>query len=286
MRFNPHWDALAWAFLPTLVPLVTGYLVAWRGMPVAALRRVAQVILLPALLFSILSGPIPLRTFLIGAGVGVAMSVVGLWLVKLWSRLTLAELDPAAAYPNVALFALPFLAMSWGAKGLSLRVAAAVFVGVSLTRLLAESGQRGMLAVLREPWLYAGALAFAMQFFGVSFEWPNRGLGALATAAYPMLMLTLGAMLHPLSGVFEKQVWLAMLTRFGCGFGIVFLAHTVLQLPRSAYEVLLVVALAPPANTLVALIGEAPEVGPSRNMVTTGTVASLIAMAALFIVLA
>src|SRR5688572_9714669 len=128
-------------FLPTVLPLTAGWLLArFARTPTEPLADLSRFVLFPALLFITFLTPIKTETLLVLGGIGVAMALAAIVLLGVAGRHLNLAIGLPAALPNVACFALPFLALSWDAKDSSLRGAAVIFVGAALTLAVKSSG--------------------------------------------------------------------------------------------------------------------------------------------------
>ncbi len=275
--------AAAADFLPLVVAVAAGYVLArWGALPPRALRRLLRYALFPVLIFAVLVDRADPMTFAILVGVGGAMALVGMALVYAAPHVLRPPVDPSAAIPNVACFALPFLAMSWSSVGLG--VACAVFVGVSVVQLAVE---RRIAELAREPWLYAvGAALLVKMLLGI----PDadgllaRTAAPLAAAGYPVLLIFLGASLHPFEGIGSGTAWASAAVRLVAGFGVGLLAVALLPMSRGVMEALIVVSLAPPASKSLTLTDRLSDRAGGRAAVAAGTPLALVAMVLLWVI--
>ena len=280
---NPSF--LLQVFLPTLVPLAAGYaLRRFTHVSAQPLATVARWVLVPALLFLALLGPMAPRTSALAAGAGAGLTLAALGALALARRLGWSRGESGAdAAPNVAVFALPFLVLSWDADGTAVRTAAWMFVGVGATSL-AVRGSAGWAQLAREPWLYAVVAAVGLRWLEVPVRIPQHALGALVQGAYPLLLLYLGTLLHPVGSWLERRTLVTLGCRFASGAVIIVLLHLLAPLPRMAFEAAVVVALAPPAAAGAALVGESRGDEDRMGGHLVGTVASLALMLGLLLV--
>ena len=104
-------------FLPTLVPIAVGYTLARHlGLSANPLRTVARYALVPPLLFALLLGTFQTRTIGVLSATGAGMVLVVLYAVPALARASKLTLEGGTTMPNLAVLALPFLSLSWGAK--------------------------------------------------------------------------------------------------------------------------------------------------------------------------
>ncbi len=267
------------SMLPTIVPLFAGYAVArWAGGGPQALRGILRYAILPALLFLVLVAGVRQELLLKLLVIGIAMGAAGYLLVQFLPKVLGGQhIDASAAIPNIACFTLPFLALSWETKQFGIRAAAILFVAVAVTLMVAERRGKAGQALLKEPWAYAAAAALIFNLLSLSPSWVAKGVGPLAQAAYPLLLMYLGAALHPVGGADfqDKGVWFSVATRYVAGVGVALLAAAIFKITGDLKEALILVGFAPPATAALALTGGG-EGGGSRKVVVVGTLVSLV----------
>lgn len=266
--------------LPVLAPLAAGYAVArWLGLSARPLTVILRYILFPVLLFTGLQENLPFHVFLLVAATGSLMTLVGLGLVRNAHRFLKPQVDSSAAMVNIACFAAPVLALGWAANGLG--SACALFVGVALTWFLIES--RDWRALQREPWVYAVAAALLFQAGQVSLPWFDSMLTPLALASYPILLLYLGASLHPWVSLRDSSAWATVSIRLLTGLGIGLVAVAVLPFSTAVAEGVILASLAPPATRTLMLVSGTEDTSRSHAAAVIGTLASLLALATLLL---
>lgn len=261
------------ALLPTLFPIFVGYAVArWAGVGTKSLSKLVQYVFFPAVMFIVLQTRMELGTFVIVAGIGAAMAAAGVLLSRNSKRVIAGKVDLSAAALNIACFSIPFLGLSWGARGVG--TACSLYVGMAVTLRLFESG-RDVKPLLREPWALATILALAVHQLGIHLDAINGFVSPFATAAYPLLLVLLGTALHPLGSFSNREAWLTVGIRVVSGFAVAALAIVVLPLSVAVAEGLMLVALAPPAAAAVTLGGSRHDSDRARDATILGTLVSL-----------
>jgi predicted permease len=267
--------------LPTIVPIIAGYALArWVGLNTQALASVARYVFLPALLFTVLEGRMPLNTFLIVAATGVALAGTGLLVVRKGPRFLKQKIDASAATFNIACFSVPLLALSWASRGLG--TACALFVGVTIM-LVGFNSRGGWRALRKEPWLWAVIAALAFQEMGISVGALQKVVSPIAQASYPVLLVLLGVALHPFPLLRDARTWTTVGVRMAASFGVALLAIAALPFTASVAEGLVLVSLAPPATQAISL-GSAADDGKAAHATSfIGTLASLAAVVALLV---
>ena len=268
-------------FLPILVLVGSGYALArWGTLSAAPIRKVLRYLFFPALLYVLVVDRLEPATFVAIVGIGVAMAVVGLVLVRVAPQVLKPKIHACAAVPNIACFAIPFLAAGWSSVGLG--VACALFVGVSVTQLAAESKIQ---AVLREPWAYAVAAALFVKLVDVipaNDVVVLKVLSPLAQGTYPLLFVFLGASLYPLKGIANGDAWATVGVRFVAGFTVGLVAVAVIPMSRGVLEAVIVVSLAPPATKGLTLTEQGEDTKAGRAAAVVGTLVALVAMVMLW----
>lgn len=266
--------------LPVLAPLAAGYAVArWLGLSTRPLTVILRYVLFPVLLFTGLQEHLPFHVFLLVAATGALMTLMGLVLVRNAHRFLKPQVDSSAAMINIACFAAPVLALGWAANGVG--SACSLFVGVALTWFLIES--RDWKALHREPWVYAVAVALLFQAGNVALPWFDSMLTPLALASYPILLLFLGASLHPWVPLRDGGAWATVSIRLLTGLGVGLIAVAVLPLSTAVAEGVILASLAPPATRTLMLAAGAEETTRAHAAAVVGTLASLLALAMLLV---
>lgn len=262
--------------LPALMPLFLGYaMAAWMGVQSNVLRPLIRNALFPILLFSTLAHDTS-RTFLTAAAVvGVVLGLVGVF-SRRWIKVPVA---PSAGIPNIACFGLPFFMLSLNGKTSGEMTAGIIFVALAVTVSLVEPGQQGAKALFRQPWMMAAIVAAVFVFGDVSQKYISRGLQPLVEAARPVLLVYLGACLHPLASLFNSKVWPSIAFRLITGLVIGGLATWKFgkYFSTDAEEAIILAALSPPATRGAALITDGGG-DSEHSVVAAGTIASLIAL--------
>ena len=266
--------------LPTLIPIVIGYAVArWAGLSMQPIATLLRTVFLPVILFSALRERVPFHIFLLLVAIGAVMAFAGMLLVRQAHRFLRPQVDRSAAVLNIACFSLPFFALSWASRGLA--TACALFVGVALAFFVVEV--RSARSLLREPWVYAVIAAILFHALGLSAPWVDAVVTPLASSAYIMLLLYLGATLHPWVSLRNADAWATVAVRMVSGAAVAALAVLILPLSSVIAQGIVLTGLAPPATRAMALGGELKESASSHNAATLGTLVSLVVIGALFL---
>jgi predicted permease len=270
-------------FLPTLVPLAAGWLLArFVRTPAEPLADLARYVLFPVLLFVTFLGPMKPESLLVLGSIGAAMALAAFGVLALAGRYLHLDIRAPAAMPNVACFALPFLALSWDAKDSGLRAAAAIFVGAALTLALYQAREGGLRQIVKEPWIWALAAAITVSAFGLPTKQIVHALTPLTRAAMPLFLVLLGASLYPLHGFADRSAWATVAARLVVGLAVGAAAVKLFSLPRGVVEATIVVALAPPTSSDLAMTEGTSTEG--RAPMVVGVPVSLAAMVALLVI--
>lgn len=265
-----------------MLPVAAGYgLARFAGLSSGPPRLLARCLLLPVLLFLILAAPIAPKASAVAVASGAAMVVLGMGVIALARRANGFTISPSAAIPNVAVFAVPFLKLSWDANGPAIRTAAWMFVGVAITMMLAR-GRLDVRGWIREPWLYAVVLAIALKVTSVSVPFLVKPVAPLAQAAYPLLLVYLGTLLHPLAIRLDRWTLGTVVVRLVTGIVIVLGANAIIPMPRMAFEAAVIVALAPPTDGPSSLVSNDEVRDPAAT--NLGTLISAACMVGLLVV--
>jgi hypothetical protein len=259
--------------LPALIPIAIGYVVArWAGISMQPIATLLRTVFLPVILFSALRERMPFATFLLLVLIGAVMALAGMFLVRHAHRFLRPKVDRSAAVLNIACFSLPLFALSWASNGLA--TGCALFVGVAVAFFAVEV--RSARALLGEPWAYAVVAAFVFRVLGVSAGWMDHVVSPLASSAFILLLLYLGAALHPWASFKNADAWATVAVRLVSGVGVGALAVAVLPISGTIAQGVVLTALAPPATGMLALSVRAPDSASGRAAATLGTLASLL----------
>ena len=263
--------------LPTVIPLIAGYAVArWVGLSTKPVETLLRWVLFPALLFVVLRGRMPFQTFLLVSVTGAVMTLVGLALVGSAHRFLKPSVDRAAGTLNIACFSVPFFALSWASNGLG--TGCALFVGMALTMHMIEK-RNDRTAIFREPWIYAVLAALLFHEGRFASGTLNRWLEPFAMAAYPVLLLFLGAVLQPQLSLRDANAWATVGVRMVSGLGVGLLAVALLPFSSAVAQGVIITSLAPPATQAMTLSGGGTDSASARAAATLGTIVTLIAIA-------
>jgi predicted permease len=138
-------------------------------------------------------------------------------------------------------------------------------------------------SLLSAPWVYA-IVAFLLCQRATSAGAEIEGvLKPIAQATYPLLLVVLGASLHPLVSMKDANAWATVCVRLVSGIGVAVLAIAVLPLSRLVAEGIFLTALAPPATPSMILCGAGKDTEPSRVAAALGTLVSLAAIVTLML---
>ena len=263
--------SLAESLAPTLVAIGAGYALArWVGLTTPPLIKLLRFVFLPVFLFLTLPARMsPEGTFSVVL-VGVAIVGMGTLIHRNAHRVFKAEVHASVAIPNVACFSIPLIALSWAGRGLG--TACALFVGVSVAAYIFEKGNAAKL--LLQPWLYAVVAGFLLEG---SVDALNPILTPLTGATYPLLLMLLGASLHPLDGFADLDAWVTAVLRVITGFGVAWLGIYLLSLSPTVGAGAIVAAMAPPATKVLSLAGSGKAEPEDRGAFGVGLLVSLLA---------
>jgi hypothetical protein len=265
-------------FLPLLLCLGGGYALArFTGMSTGPLQRLIRFGLLPLVLFDIILRRIEPVMFAEVAGIGAVLTLATAAVLVVAPRVLKPTVASAAATPNIAAFALPFLALSW--RGVGLGTAAALFVGVAVTLLVVRPRQNPFSSLVRQPWAYAVIAALALRIASLDTQTITTALSPISSAAYPILLVFLGASLHPFNGFRDTTAWTTVFVRLLMGAIIGLLAILLIPMTRGVLEAVVIAALAPPATRAVAFVDDNAELGASPssgNAMRIGTIVALV----------
>ena len=259
--------------LPSLVVVATGYSLArWLGLSTAPLNLLLRYVFLPVYLFVMLEKRMSFDTFFFVALIGGAVVVAGFLIHRNAHRVLKSHIDASVAIPNVACFSIPFFALSWGGRGLG--TACAFFVGVSIAAFILQ--KKDFAKLFREPWLYAALAGILYNELRGSVQLLDALLKPFMGAAYPLLLLLLGAALHPLEGFKDINVWVTSVLRVAIGFLVAWLGVTILPVTPAIAAGAVMASMAPPTTQSLSLAGSTKDTPLSRGSANVGLLVSLI----------
>ncbi len=279
---------------PVFALVAVGYLLAPRlNLDVRTLSRFAYYILTPAFLFNVLSSA------QIPAGLAVRMAIFiitvsagGILIAWLAARLMGAtpEMTAAhvliAAFGNVGNFGLPIIQFKFGEAALAPAsfyfLVLSIFgfvVGVTAATWGKGSPARAMRIAFTTPSVIAAAIAVLISGAGLSTPlFVQRGIGLLAGAMIPTMLVVLGAQLAGMGlPRLSRHVWLASLLRLVTGPLLAIVLAGLFSLPdleRGAG----ILQASMPAAVLAVLIAMEHKLLP--DFVTTAVLVSTLASAA------
>jgi len=267
-----HFSLVAESLLPALIVIAAGYALARLvGLSPVTLNTLLRYIFLPVYLFMTLEARMSFETFSFVALIGAAVVGVGVLIHRNAHRVLKNQVDASVAIPNVACFSIPIFALSWGGRGLG--TACAFFVGVSIAAFFIE--KQKFVKLLREPWVYAVAAAIlAKEIRGAELPL-DVVLSPFMGATYPLLLLFLGASLHPFEGISDINAWVTAVLRVGGGFLVALLGVSVLSVSPAIAAGAVMVSMAPPATKSLSLVGSAKDTPTSKGPANVGLLVSL-----------
>jgi predicted permease len=271
---------LAEALLPTLVVVAVGYSLArWMGLSTAPLITLLRFVFLPVYLFMMLPARLSPDRILIIALIGGAIVAVGVLIHRNAHRVFKTRVPDSVAIPNIALFSIPLFALSWGGRGIG--TACALFVGVSITAFIFE--KKSFPKLFQQPWLYAVVAGILLVEFQGSVEPFDVILSPFLGATIPLLLLLLGASLHPLKGFLDLDAWVTAILRVGVGFLVALLGVTLLPVSPAVAAGAVMASMAPAATKALSLAGPAKDSPSDRGPGNVGALVSLIVFALFFL---
>ena len=266
-------SSIAETLLPSIVIIAAGYSLArWVGLSTAPLNTLLRYVFLPVYLFMMLQARMSFQMFFFVALIGGAVVGVGVLIHRNAHRVLKTQLDASVAIPNVACFSIPVFALSWGGRGLG--TACAFFVGVTIAAFFMEKNDFKKL--FREPWLYAVVAGILVNEFQVSMQPLNAILTPIMDATYPLLLLFLGASLHPFEGIADVNAWATAVLRVAGGFLVALLGVSILSVSPAIAAGAVMVSMAPPATKSLSLVGSAKDTPSSRGSANVGLLVSMI----------
>lgn len=266
-------SSLAESLLPTLVIIIAGYLLArWSRLGIGSLITLLRFVFLPVYLFMTLQKRMSFQMFLFVALIGAAVVVIGFLIHRNAHRVLKTQVDASVAIPNVACFSIPLFALSWGGRGLG--TACALFVGVSIAAFLIE--KEGIAKLLRQPWLYAVVLGILFKEIRGSVKPLDVVLSPFMGATYPLLLLFLGASLHPFRGIKDLNAWVTVVIRVVVGFLVALLGVAILPVTPAVAAGAVMASMAPPATKSLSLAGSPRDWPQYRGPANVGVLVSLV----------
>jgi len=251
------------------------------GLSTAPLITLLRFVFLPVYLFMMLPARMSPDKILYVAVIGAAIVGAGVLIHRNAHRVFKTRVPDSVAIPNIALFSIPLFALSWGGRGIG--TACALFVGVSITAFIFE--KKGFPKLFQQPWLYAVLAGILLVEFRGSVEPFDVILSPFLGATIPLLLLLLGASLHPLKGFLDLDAWVTAVLRVGIGFLVAWLGVILLQgqiTPAIAAGAVMA-SMAPPATKALSLAGAAKDSPSDRGPGNVGLLVSLIVFALLIL---
>ena len=214
---------------PILICAGVGYAWAQKGIdyPVEFVTRLVMNIGAPCLILSSFSRAgidIGKMAEISAATVAVlvSMAVVGGALIRIM-RLKLSTFLPSLLFPNIGNMGLPVCLFAFGKTGLALglTVFLVIFTLQMSLGILLAAGRENLLGLVRQPVLWATAVAVGLVATGNSLPaWLDNTTGILGGATIPLMLVTLGVSLARLKVAEWKHSLLFSLVRVLGGFGL------------------------------------------------------------------
>ncbi len=207
------------------------------------------------------------------------MMALGTLLIRLL-RLQVSTFLPALLFPNIGNMGLPVCLFAFGETGLALglTVFLVIFTLQMSLGILLAAGRGNLRELLRQPVLWATAVAVALVATGGSLPaWLDNTAGILGGATIPLMLITLGVSLAQLKVAEWKHSLLFSLVRVLGGFGLALLVAGWFGLEGVDRGVLILQSSMPVAvfNYLLALRYQR-EPGEVAGMVVLSTLLSFV----------
>lgn len=279
------WLSVIEVVTPAFVLVLMGFLFGrFADTDIASLTNVVVYLAAPALIFtSLASGPwinaemgaMALGSLVLVLGVGLIVR-----LIAAFYALELGALYLPAMFMNSGNMLLPLSLFAFGEEGLRLSVVVFVTVAVLQSSLgvIIASGRLAPQEILRLPYVYAVAAAFAVHTWGIELS-PSisRPVSLLGDMAVPLMLLALGLRLRSVEIHAWRQPLLVSLARIGGGYlvALAFIEFTGLSgVARSC----LILAAVMPSAVINFVFAEkyANEAGDVATAIAVSTVVSLI----------
>ena len=233
------------AFVPFFVPILIGFLLArFSSLNAVNIFPLVRFIFLPAVVFHTLStGRINFTSFAYVALTGALIVVLGNLLMRGLKKVTKKDIDIDGAFPNVAYFTIPFFMVVLNSKGL--QTACSFLLGASVAQTLVQPSKRYWEKVWREPWIIAAAIGLAVGLARFKIPYLDLVFKPMHAAAAPLMLLYIGAYLHPFKGLKAADLAASLTTRMVIGFSVALLAINLLPISGSIAKSLIFLAIAP-----------------------------------------
>ena len=232
------------AFVPFFVPIIIGFLLArFSSLNAVNVFPLVRFIFLPAVVFHTLSGPINFTSFGYIALTGALIVVAGNLLLRGIKKATKQDIDIDGSFPNVAYFTIPFFMVVLGSRGL--QPACAFLLGASLAQIAVQPQKKYWEKVWREPWIIAAVLGIGLGLANFKIPYLDIVFDPMHAAAAPVMLLYLGAYLHPFKGFNPADLAASLVTRMLVGFAVALLAINLLPISGTIAKSLMFLAIAP-----------------------------------------
>lgn len=214
---------------PILICAGLGFVWAKRGFdyPVEFVTRAVMNIGAPCLIVSSFSNSgveagIMLKIVAASLVIMLIMLVIGLVMIRLM-RLSPSTFLPPLLFANIGNMGLPLCLFAFGETGLALGLAVflVVFSLQMSLGIVIVAGRGNLLALLRQPVLWATIIAVALVVGDLSLPvWLDNSTRLLGGFTIPLMLMTLGVSLSDLKVLEWKHSLIFSIVRVAGGFGL------------------------------------------------------------------
>ncbi|MFK7825161.1 MAG: AEC family transporter [Oligoflexales bacterium] len=234
------------AYVPFFVPIIIGYLLArFSSLNAVNVFPLVRFLFLPAVVFHSLSssGRFNFTSFGYIALTGALMVIGGNLLMRGLKKVSKKDINIEGSFPNVAYFTIPFFMVVLNSKGL--QTACSFLLGASIAQILVQPNKRYWEKVWREPWIIAAVIGIGVGLANVRIPYLDLVFKPMYAAAAPLMLLYLGAFLHPFKGLKIADLAASLSTRMIIGFAVALLAINLLPISGAMAKSLMLLAIAP-----------------------------------------
>ncbi|MFK7822697.1 MAG: AEC family transporter [Oligoflexales bacterium] len=236
-------------FSNTYVPFISlvgiGYCLArWAHLNPSNMFPLIRYLFLPVIIYNSVSSRIPVKTLTLIVLSGAAVTALSKLVFEKVNSRTSVKVSSDAAFPNVAYFTFPLIAMIFGSKGFG--TASSFLIGSFFANEIMKSSNIDWRQLIKEPIVIATVLGIVIAITGYKIPVLGKIIRPVYGASFSIILIYLGTLFHPFGSMNFGESLASVLLRMGTGFAAAFVAIKLFSFNGIVSKTIMLCALSPP----------------------------------------
>ena len=237
---------LANTYGPFLALIVIGYCLArWAQVNSSNVFPLIRYVFLPVIIYSSVSSRINVKTLTLIVLSGAAVTGISKFIFEKVNSKTNMHVAVDAAFPNVAYFTFPMIAMIFGSKGFG---TASSFLLGSFFAYEAMRGSINWKEMIKEPIIIAAILGIIVATTGYRVPVLGKLISPVYKASFSIILIYLGTTFHPFDKLDFGGSFASVVLRMATGFGAALLLIKLFSFNGVVSKTIMLCALSPPGT--------------------------------------